>query len=110
MNDYQFAKLLTPTETQSCYTNRDHIHSQYYDSASLGDLQQKINNKDLFALHLNIRSLIKNKEALEQLLASFKVQPHVILLSETRILTSNTNCPIDISGYKFYFEIPTAHV
>ena len=54
----------------------------------------------LFLFHLNIRSLQKNFDDLQEIIYSFKEKPHIICLSETKI-KNNPLLNFSIPGYKF---------
>ena len=53
---------------------------------------------DLFLLHINICSLSKNFEDLEEIISQLDKSPEIIALSETRLKTDNTH---HIKGYTF---------
>ena len=56
------------------------------------------NNKDLCLLHINIRSLNKNFEKLEELLSVLGKMPEIIAISETKL---NSNLKTFLPGYTF---------
>ena len=61
-----------------------------------------LNNRveHLFLFHLNIHSLQKNFDDLQEIIYSFKEKPHIICLSETKI-KNNPMLNLSIPGYKF---------
>ena len=61
---------------------------------SLSDLNTKLNTKtsnDLFILHLNIVSLVKNIDEIKSTIAKTKNVPDIILLTETRLHDKKLN-------------------
>ena len=56
------------------------------------------NNKDFCMLHINIRSLYKNFEKLEELLSVLGKMPEIIAISETKL---NSNLKTFLPGYTF---------
>jgi len=77
---------------------------QYYLSIQDASSYTKhFKDTDLSLLHLNVRSLTKNCEKIEELLASMNCLPDIITISETKLnskSTGNVNL-IQISGYNF---------
>ena len=65
--------------------------------------------KSLFLLHLNIRSLQKHFDDLNQFLCMLPDQFHIICLSETRIF-NEPKINVSLPGYSFYFSNSTTHV
>ena len=76
--------------------------SQY---SSTEDFESLLNNDfkgSLSFLHINIRSLNKNKSQLEELMSSYNIIPDIIGISETKInKKTNTNF-LSITGYNFH--------
>jgi hypothetical protein len=75
---------------------------KYIFKHELGSLSLDNNNRELSAMHVNIRSIYKNFDKLQILLSSFKKIPDIICISETNIRegTDNNFIP-SIDGYFF---------
>ena len=68
---------------------------------SVQDFYDKYANcKDFFILHLNMHSLNKNFEKLEELLTQFNEMPDIIAVSKTKLFTTVT-----IRFFVMVFEI-----
>ena len=55
----------------------------------------------VFLIHFNIRCLQKHIDELNSVLASFKNQPEIVAISETKIIERKINRNIDLDGYNF---------
>ena len=64
-------------------------------------LTQNYDNHDKFLLHLNVRSLNKNINKIDELLATLPYSPHVIIISETKLKKKNYNTTF-IKNYYFH--------
>ena len=71
---------------------------KYYE---VDKLKSKPNRPMLNIIHVNIRSLQKNFETLQELLCLLPLTPQIICLSETRIFC-NSLINIDLPNYKLY--------
>ena len=71
---------------------------KYFSTSNFSSL--KLSSKDIFILHLNIRSLNKNYDDLYELISEFPHPPDLVCFSETK-LKNNTHVNIQISGYQF---------
>ena len=69
---------------------------------NIHQLKQNIACHNLSALHVNIRSLIKNMSKLEYKLTDLSVSPDLIAISETWITDSKTD-DVNLPGYNFFF-------
>ena len=77
--------------------------SQYSSTEDFESLINKDFKSSLSFLHINIRSLNKNKSQLEELMSSYKIIPDIIGISETKInKKTNTNF-LSLTGYNFHF-------
>ena len=65
---------------EGCYLSVQDFHEKY------------ANCKDIFVLHLNMHSLNKNFEKLEDLLTQFNEMPDIIAISKTKLFTIMTIC------------------
>ena len=81
----------------------DYVNSEYCKLESL-----KVKSKNKFSLlHVNIRSLTKNLEKLEELLADITTLPDIIAITETR-LKNSMNFGFRLQGYSIeYHDSPT---
>ena len=52
-------------------------------------------------LHLNVRSLGKNIDILEELVVSMQITPDIIAVSETKLNDRNNLVQIQLPGYNF---------
>jgi len=68
----------------------------------------KVKSKNKFSLlHVNIRSLTKNLEKLEELLAGIRTLPDIIAITETR-LKNSMNFGFHLQGYSIeYHDFPS---
>ena len=73
---------------EDCYLSVQDFHDKY------------ANCKDVFILHLNMHSLNKNFEKLEELLTQFNEMPDIIAVSKTKLFTTVT-----IHFFVMVFEI-----
>jgi len=81
----------------------DCVNSEY---CTLESLKVKSKNK-FFMLHVSIRSLTKNLEKLEELLAGIRTLPDIIAITEIR-LKNSMNCGFRLKGYSIeYHDSPT---
>ena len=58
-------------------------------------------NHDTFLLHLNVKSLNKNINKIDELLATLPYSPHVIIISETKLKKKNYDITF-IKNYCFH--------
>jgi len=72
-----------------------------YDNHDGKNLVSKIKQNDLFLIHINIRSIQKNIDALSNYLASLKKQPDIVAISETKLKEDNIYRNINLNGYTF---------
>ena len=63
---------------EGCYLSVQDFHDKY------------ANCKDFFILYLNMHSLYKNFEKLQELLTQFNEMPDIIAISETKLFTNMT--------------------
>ena len=76
--------------------------SQYSCSDDFESLLDKDLKGSLSFLHINIRSLNKNKSKLEELTSSYKIIPDIIGIIKTKInKNTDTNCLL-LTGYNFH--------
>ena len=75
-------------EMEGCYLSVQEFHDMY------------ANCKDFFILYLNMHSLNKNFEKLEELLTQFNEMPDIIAVSKTKLFTTVT-----IRFFVMVFEI-----
>ena len=76
--------------------------SQYSSTEDFESMLNKDFKGSLGFLHINIRSLNKNKFQLEELMPSYKIIPDIIEISETKInAKTNTNF-LSLRGYNFH--------
>ena len=54
----------------------------------------------MFLIHINIRSLQKYIDELNTYLVSFKNQPEIVAISETKLRAGANNHTIHLEGYK----------
>lgn len=73
------------------------------ETISMAEIENKFpkNSTALTIVHVNIRSLQKNCNSLQQFICSFPSTPSIICVSETK-LRSNPATDIDIPGYNFF--------
>jgi len=77
------------------------MESKYFSIKRTGNIFQKNKTRDGFSIfHLNMRSLNKNLNLLEDLLSTFKTVPEIIAISETKLKDDNIY-NININGYSF---------
>ena len=72
----------------------------YYDVKSLNNVVN-LKTDELFILHFNVRSLQKNIDNLNTLLATFSETPDIIAISETKLTHGQPFVNVDITGYDF---------
>ena len=74
---------------------------------SVSDIDSKLDSlqeNNLFALHLNIVSLVKNIDQVKSLITQMNTRPHIICLTETRLKDEKIDWQsevIQIKGYSF---------
>ena len=72
-----------------------------YFPSKLSKIPSNANSNDLFLVHLNVRSLSKNKHKLEELFNDCTRFPDLIAISETK-LNPNSTTRINIPNYHFH--------
>ena len=75
------------------------LKSDYVDSCQRTTFHKK--RMEIFLIHFNIRSLQKHINELNSVLASFKNQPEIVAISETKIIEGKINRNINLDGYNF---------
>ena len=76
------------------------IESKYYNIKQTSKCFEKVNGNGISIIHCNTRSLPKNYDTLKDILDSFKEQPSVIAISETKLKEDNIH-NLSILGYNF---------
>ena len=66
------------------------------------------NQNGLFIIHFNVRSIVKNKHILEELIHELDNFPDIITISETKLNKNNIN-HASIQNYKFVFSNTTTN-
>ena len=69
----------------------------------------KKNHDDLFVIHFNVRSIQKNIDSLNNLLSSFKNQPDIVAISETKLQKEKINRNFNLDGYTFIHDDSTTN-
>ena len=75
----------------------------YFNIESINKMLFYKNKDDLFIIHLNIRSLQKNVETLNNYFSQLDKQPDIIVLSETKLDEGRVFANIKLDGYKFNY-------
>ena len=91
-------RIYQMTDDMHSYITQDLSSTKYFDADRISFL--KITSKDLFIIHINIRSLNKNIDDLLEFLTELGTRPNIICLTETR-LKQNSLVNTQIPGYKF---------
>lgn len=74
-----------------------------YDISKINSiLKKQKKSSGIFILHVNMRSIQKNKHKLEELLNNLSTLPTIILVSETKISSTQIPFDINIDTYNFY--------
>jgi len=90
-------KLITSNITNCRYYNLD---SKFKD----------FKNTQLFLLHINVRSLQKHFDTLNEIITNSILKPDVICLTESRIKPDTMLCSLDLYGYDFVFTSPHKNI
>ena len=77
----------------------DHVNCRYYNIDEIKDLSKEIDDKSLSLFHLNISSLNKHIDNLENLLTSSNIDFDIIRISETRISDSYYASKLNLNNY-----------
>ena len=76
-----------------------------YDTESLNQvLESYVKEKNIFIMHINMRSLTLHHEKLETLLLNCEVHPDIIAISETRLNGDFNKNIVQLPGYKFIYQ------
>ena len=73
--------------------------SNFIDSCQHNTFYKK--RKEIFLIHFNIRSLQKYIDELNSVSGSFKNQPDIMAISETKLIEGKINRNINLDGYNF---------
>ena len=76
----------------------DNVDSRYYSPQQYANLLQ--NKSNLKIIHMNVRSLTKNKDKIESLLLHMPVPPDIIAITETKLNSSIAHL-VEIKNYSF---------
>ena len=79
------------------------INCKYYDVDEMHQINELINDKSLSLFHLNISSLSKHIESLENLISSTKIEFDVIAISESRISNDSDASNLNLVNYSLEF-------
>ena len=66
-------------------------------------MSKNFNDKNLTFLHVNIRSLSKNKSLLEELMSSYNIFPDIIDVCETKLNKNSNIYLLSLENYSFHF-------
>ena len=75
------------------------INCKYYDISEMNSLTQSISDSSLKLFHLNISSLSKHIDSLEQLLATSHIDFDIVAISESRILNDCSTSHLNLTNY-----------
>ena len=78
-------------------TESDNNDSKYYSPLQYANVLKENNLK---IIHMNVRSLVKNKDKIESLLMNMPNPPDIIALTETKLNSSITHL-VEITYYTF---------
>ena len=79
------------------------INCKYYDVDEMHQINELTNDKSLSLFHLNISSLSKHIESLENLISSTKIEFDVIAISESRISNDYDASNLNLVNYSLEF-------
>ena len=85
----------------NCYNTNLKIGSTYIEAGEFDKFFRSIDKTELYVVHVNCRSIIKNFTALTILLDSLPVSPAVVAVTETW-LSPATEDTIHLPGYNFF--------
>ena len=78
---YQYSCFESKNKLTCLSSNKNHLNSLVPEYCNIYQLKQYIACHNLSALHVNIRSLIKNMSKLEDMLTDLSVSPDLIAIS-----------------------------